>query len=147
MRGFKIVGLLIIVSSVFGCSDMTSSLVQVRNAWVREPPGGHPITGAYMEITNTSNAICEIIQVSSPKVGRVEIHQTKHDNGTMRMRKIDSLKLRPGEQIILQPGGLHLMLMDLADDLKAGDILMLLLHFSDGTKQQVESSVRKGTYE
>ena len=146
MRGFKIVGLLIIVWSVFGCSDMTSSLVQVRNAWVREPQGDIQSQGL-MEITNTSNAICEIIQVSSSKVGRVEIHQTEHDNGTMRMRKIDSLKLRPGEQIILQPGGLHLMLMDLADDLKAGDILMLLLHFSDGTKQQVESSVRKGTYD
>jgi copper(I)-binding protein len=143
----KNIGLLIIVWSVFGCNEMSVSSVQVKNAWVREPPGGHPITGAYMEIVNRSSVICEIIGVSSEKVGRVEIHSMEYDDEMMRMRKVDSLMLRPEEEINLQPGGLHLMLMDIADVLKAGDSLPLMLHFSDGTKQLVESSVRKGPHE
>ena len=143
----KNIGLLVVVWCVFSCSEMSVSLVQVKNAWVREPPGGHPITGAYMEIINRSSVVCEIIGVSSEKVGRVEIHSMDHDDGMMRMRKVDSLMLRPEEEISLQPGGLHLMLMDIADVLNAGDSLPLILHFSDGTKQFVESSVRKGPYE
>ncbi len=143
----KNIGLLITVWSVFGCSEMSVSSVQVKNAWVREPPGGHPITGAYMEIINRSSVVYEIIGVSSEKVGRVEIHSMEYDDEIMRMRKVDSLMLRPEEEINLQPGGLHLMLMDIADVIKAGDSLPLMLHFSDGTKQLVESSVRKGPYE
>ena len=143
----KNIGLLITVLSVFGCSEMSVSSVQVKNAWVREPPGGHPITGAYMEIINRSSVVYEIIGVSSEKVGRVEIHSMEYDDEIMRMRKVDSLMLRPEEEINLQPGGLHLMLMDIADVIKAGDSLPLMLHFSDGTKQLVESSVRKGPYE
>ena len=143
----KNIGLLITVWSVFGCSEMSVSSVQVKNAWVREPPGGHPITGAYMEIINRSSVVYEIIGVSSEKVGRVEIHSMEYDDEIMRMRKVDSLRLRPEEEINLQPGGLHLMLMDIADVIKAGDSLPLMLHFSDGTKQLVESSVRKGHYE
>ena len=143
----KNIGLLITVWSVFGCSEMSVSSVQVKNAWVREPPGGHPITGAYMEIINRSSVVYEIIGVSSEKVGRVEIHSMEYDDEIMRMRKVDSLMLRPEEEINLQPGGLHLMLMDIADVIKAGDSLLLTLHFSDGTKQLVESSVRKGPYE
>ena len=143
----KNIGLLITVWSVFGCSEMGVSSVQVKNAWVREPPGGHPITGAYMEIINRSSVVYEIIGVSSEKVGRVEIHSMEYDDEIMRMRKVDSLMLRPEEEINLQPGGLHLMLMDIADVIKAGDSLPLMLHFSDGTKQLVESSVRKGPYE
>ena len=64
----KNIGLLITVWSVFGCSEMSVSSVQVKNAWVREPPGGHPITGAYMEIINRSSVVYEIIGVSSEKV-------------------------------------------------------------------------------
>ncbi len=143
----KNIGLLITLWSIFGCSEMSVSSVQVKNAWVREPPGGHPITGAYMEIINRSSVVHEIIGVSSEKVGRVEIHSMEYDDEIMRMRKVDSLTLRPEEEINLQPGGLHLMLMDIADVIKAGDSLLLMLHFSDGTKQLVESSVRKGPYE
>ena len=143
----KNLGLWVLVCCVFGCSDETASLLQVRNSWVREPPGGHPITGAYMEITNTSSVVCEIIGVSSEGAGRVEIHRMEDDSGTMRMRKVDSLILRPGERRDFQPGGLHLMLMDIGDVLKTGDTLSLMLHFANGTKQMVESSVRKEPYE
>jgi len=143
----KNLGILITVWCVFGCSDHTNSLVQVRNSWVREPIGGHPITGAYMELNNTSSSTREIIKISSVQVGRVEIHQMEDDNGTMRMRKVESLILRPGEQRNLQPGGLHLMLMEISDVLNVGDTLSLMFHFSDGTNQLVESIVRKGPYE
>ena len=143
----KNLGMLILVWYVFGCSDQTNSLLQVRNSWVREPPGRHAISGAYMELINTSSTTCEILRISSEQVGRVEIHKMEDDNGTMRMRKVDSLILRSGERCNLQPGGLHLMLMEISDVLKVGDTLSLMFHFSDGTKQLVESMVRKGPYE
>ena len=100
-----------------------------------------------MELNNTSSSTREIIKISSVQVGRVEIHQMEDDNGTMRMRKVESLILRPGEQRNLQPGGLHLMLMEISDVLNVGDTLSLMFHFSDGTNQLVESIVRKGPYE
>ena len=44
------------------------------------------------------------------------------------------IKLPAHGMVTLQPGGLHVMLMGLSQDLKEGNVIMLTLHFDDGFK-------------
>ena len=79
------------------CESRDESLVVVRDAWVREPPGGHPIAAAYMVIVNNSDAATALVSAQSSVVERVEIHSMTHEDGQMRMRQV--------EQVLLPAGG------------------------------------------
>ena len=64
----------------------------------------------------------------------------------MKMRAIDSLALPAGKTVELRPGGYHVMLMDLAQPLKEGDSVPVMLTFADKsgrrTTQEVKATVR-----
>ena len=64
------------------------------------------------------------------------------DDGVMRMRRIPHIHLPPGQTVSLQPGGLHIMLFDLAAPLKEGDEFPLTLIFEDGSSKDVTAIVR-----
>jgi len=50
----------------------------------------------------------------------------------MRMQELtDGLPLPAGETVTLQPGGYHVMLLDIAEPLEVGDEIELTLDFED----------------
>jgi copper(I)-binding protein len=61
----------------------------------------------------------------------VEIHERKVDNDVMQMNMIDSLPIAADEEIIFKPGGFHVMLVDIKEDLVQGEHIGLILHFKN----------------
>jgi copper(I)-binding protein len=71
-----------------------------------------------------------LIGADTPAASAAEIHTSNNDNGVIRMRQItDGVVIGPDESIQLAPGGMHLMLVDLATLLKEGDSIEVTLHF------------------
>ena len=60
----------------------------------------------------------------------------------MKMRAIDSLALPAGKTVELKPGGYHLMLLDLAQPLKEGDNVPMVLTFADGKAGKTTQEVK-----
>ena len=83
---------------------------------------------------------------SSPVAGIVEVHEMWLDQGIMRMRAADRLALKAGQTIELKSGGLHIMMMDLKRQIKAGERVPLTLSFkaADGTLSTVETNATAG---
>ena len=81
------------------------------NAWVRAPVAEGGVAAAYCDITNRGDATVVIGEFRSddPNV-RVEMHETTHAGGVMRMHPLGQLTIPPGETVSLAPGGKHLML-------------------------------------
>ena len=125
------------------CESRNESLVVVRDAWVREPPGGHPIAAAYMTMVNNSDMATALVSAESSAVERIEIHSMTHEDGKMRMRQVERVPLPAGGRVVLESGGLHLMLMGLSNPPRAGDSIDLTLRFADGSVRAVSASVRK----
>ena len=61
----------------------------------------------------------------------------------MGMREIEALTIPAGETIELLPGGYHLMLIDLADDLVPGEVFDLTLTFAEAGEVTVTVEVRE----
>lgn len=117
--------------------------VKVENAWIREPAPGQAVVGGFMDITSQNNA--SLVQTTSAVAGVVELHEMSMADGVMRMRPVDKIDLPKGKTIKLEPGGLHLMLMDLKQPLKAGAKVPLTLKVKTGTRiedVQVSAEVR-----
>ena len=70
-----------------------------------------------------------------------EVHNMTMDNGVMRMRKSMPVRLAPGESISLEPGGLHIMVMNLSEPFKQGDTVILVMNEAEGESFTAEFKV------
>jgi Uncharacterized protein conserved in bacteria len=74
-----------------------------------------------------------VVAVSSTLTDRAELHETVSQDGSMMMREMaDGFVIPAGGQFVLEPGGNHLMLMDLTTPVEAGTDVELTLEFEDG---------------
>ena len=61
----------------------------------------------------------------------------------MRMEQVSSLQVNPGETVQLEPGGLHLMMMQPAEPTRPGEVHRIEIEFDDGSRQSLQLTVRK----
>ncbi len=124
--------------------------VVVSDAWVRATAGTDDpsMTGAFMALDNEGEEDVTLTGASSPVAGMVELHEMAMVDGAMVMRKIDGgIDIAAGYGQVLMPGGNHVMLMGLTDELEPGDEVDLVLEFSDGTTQDLTVPVKEFTEE
>ena len=114
--------------------------VAAEGAWARATPAGAKVGAVYA--TLTSPAADTLLGVSTPASRVAEVHEMTMDGGVMRMRELaGGLPLPAGQPVTLRPGGLHIMLVDLAAPLKAGDTVQLRLSFAHSAPVEVTARV------
>jgi copper(I)-binding protein len=121
----SIVSFFAFLAALAGARAGGAPLLEAKNPWVRAPVAGQPAVAAYMELVSAETAA--LVAVTSPVAARVEIHRTALEGGVMRMRPVERLELPAGQPVRLVPGGVHLMLMELARPLKPGEKVPLRL--------------------
>jgi periplasmic copper chaperone A len=103
----------------------------VTEARARATPPGISVGAVYFSIRNTGSTADRLLSVSTPVASKVELHESRMLNGVMEMREVASVECPPGATVKASPGGLHVMLLDLAGPLEAGTLLSVSLHFRD----------------
>jgi copper(I)-binding protein len=131
---------LILSLLAFGAQAQTT----VTDPWVRGTVATQKATGMFVQLTSAQGG--KLVSGSSPVAGRVEIHEMAVVDGVMRMREISALDLPAGKAVELKPGSYHLMLMDLKQPMKAGDIVPVTLVIEGADKKretlELKASVR-----
>lgn len=119
--------------------------VTVKDAWVRTTVPGQKGTGAFMSLTAKSDL--RLVGVSSAVAGVAEVHEMKMNGDVMQMRAVSGLDLPAGKAVALQPGGFHIMLLDLKVALPKSATVPVTLLFKDakGVESKVEFTVPVAT--
>lgn len=130
----KSYGWLIAAAASLAAQAAWAANISVTDAWARATMPGQPVSGAYMQIQADADA--RLLGVSSSVVPRVEVHEMNMDGGVMRMREVKAIELPKGKTVSLEPGGFHIMLMNLKKPIAAGDVIPLTLVVESGGKQQ-----------
>ena len=99
--------------------------VTVSDPWVRATVPQQKATGLFMHIDAAQDV--KLVAGQSPVAGVVEIHEMLMDKDVMKMSPIPGLELPAGQDVELKPGGYHVMLMDLKQQVKVGDEVPLTL--------------------
>jgi copper(I)-binding protein len=110
--------------------ELSSDELEITNAWARpgREGGGSAI---YMNILNGSSVADTLISLSSPVAGMTEVHETyEQEEGMMGMRPAETVVVPARDALSLEPGGLHVMLMQLNRELTEGDSLEFTLNFT-----------------
>lgn len=116
--------------------------IEIADAWARQPNPAHAMGAGYFKITNHQAKPVTLVGASSSVAGVVELHEMVTADGIMSMRQVKTIEIAPGATVELRPGGLHLMLIDLARTLQPGQTIDATLRFDDGSTQQVQLPVR-----
>lgn len=114
--------------------------VKVEDAWVRGTVATQKASGAFMRLTPSANT--RLVGARSPVAGVVEIHEMAMENDVMKMREVPGLDLAAGRTMELKPGGYHVMLMDLKQQLKGGEQVPITLVFEDDAKKRFTQDIQ-----
>jgi copper(I)-binding protein len=114
--------------------------VTVTAPWTRAAGAGG--TGAgFMTIRNTGATPDRIVAARSPAARVVELHTHIREGDVMRMRPVPAIDLPPGQTVTLQPGGLHIMLIQLTGPLRQGERVPVTLVLERGGEIEVQLPV------
>ncbi|MBE9549981.1 MAG: copper chaperone PCu(A)C [Proteobacteria bacterium] len=148
MKNLILTALFISVSMLLACQPKVEAPIErqtfvVENAWVRAMPPGRRMTAAYGELKNVGTVELRVNKFSSPQFSSVSLHETILDSsGMSHMQEIHELILQPGEIVILEPGGKHLMLMGMRDNKTETSSAAVIIKFEFEDPVSVEFSLR-----
>lgn len=134
---------LISVINVAQANTPASDAINIEEPYARAVPPGQPNSAVFLQLNNTSKTDHAIVNASSNVSKITELHVHIHEAGMMKMRRIDKIDIPAQSKTTLQPGGLHIMLIQLQQTLKIGDTVTVNLEFEDGSKATVEAPIRK----
>lgn len=116
MRSWLLAGT-ILVATVTACSGGDET-IEVVDARLGEPAG--PNAALYFTAWGGDEPD-RLLGARAAVAAEVQIHETTTgEDGTMSMRPVDGLDLPADGELVLEPGGYHLMLVDV-EGVEAGD--------------------------
>jgi copper(I)-binding protein len=141
MRGFRIVALAaMLVMGITACGDDDG--ITVEGIWARTSPMMATNGAAYMQITSPVDDALVGASASSDVARMVQVHEVvMGSDGSMMMQETPKVDLPAGETVSLEPGGFHIMFMELAEPFEVGQTFDLTLEFESGESVTVEVEV------
>lgn len=129
------------VAGLSACSSGSSSSaessataacpVTVADPWVKAADKG--MTAAFGTLTNTSGTEATIVSATTPDSSSMELHEVVDDNGQMVMQPVPGgFPVPANGTLTMEPGGYHMMLMDVTTPIKAGQDVAFTISCSDG---------------
>lgn len=154
---------LVVAGVVAGCSAGSGSIT-VTEPWARASSAMAAAGAAYMKIENTGSAADALLGAASSVADTVEVHETVAmeapaetegmggmetpaatdgmGGGMMGMQPIARLEVPAGGTVELKPGGYHIMLIGLKQELKVGETIEITLTFEKAGEVKVTAEVR-----
>jgi hypothetical protein len=121
----------------------TSTVVVVRDAWVRPPAPSKNETALYMTIENNGTDKHAVVSVMAEQARMAEMHDTMMDGKMMKMTDLKQIDVPGKGSVELKPNGKHIMLMELKTKPAVGETLAGTLKLDDGTMVPFKAEVRK----
>lgn len=113
----------------------------ISDAWVRASTGTD-VTAAYLTVKN-SGAADTLVAASSPIAGMVQLHEAITEGATAKMQeKPGGFPVPANGTLELEPGGYHIMLMNLQSQPKAGETVQVELTFEKAGKVTIAAPVK-----
>ncbi len=140
----KIALLLASVMLLAGCASKPA--IETADLWVKSSEmsmaGG--MTAVFGTITNNSAEDITLTGAETEVAGLVEIHEMAMIDGEMKMQQIDGgLVIPAGKSVSLEPGGNHIMLMELTKAVEAGQEISVTLRFDGADALTINGIVAK----
>lgn len=134
------------VSAISACGgeskrNSNSGPVIVDDAWARAADSGS--TGVvYLTLHNIDSVAVSIASLTTPVAVAAELHETMQHDGMVSMTERPSINIASDSTLHMAPGGLHIMLIELKQTLRAHDSVHMSIELGDGRRLPITAVVR-----
>jgi periplasmic copper chaperone A len=115
--------------------------LEIKDPWARATIGRAANGAAYLTIMSPTSD--RLTGVSSPIAKKAELHTMSMGGGVMKMRPLAAMDIPAGQTVTFSPGGMHIMLLGLAQPLHEGQSFPLTLSFEHAGSRQVTVVIEK----
>jgi len=126
---FLVIFVTVYSQSLFAETSTTNEHISFTKPWIRLLPPTVTNTAGYVAINNSSNQADELLAIWSPTINSMSVHQTKQVDGLLKMLKAENTTIPAKGQLVMQPGGYHMMLMGLEKPLIENDTILIYFEF------------------
>ncbi|WP_419770333.1 MAG: copper chaperone PCu(A)C [Candidatus Marinarcus sp.] len=113
-------------------ASLFASSIEVKDGYARATPPNLPNSAAFMSITNNSDKDVALVWAKSNVSNVAELHTHDMKDGVMKMYQVPKIDIKANSTTTLQPGGFHIMLIDLIKKpLTSDQTVTLTLGFSN----------------
>jgi copper(I)-binding protein len=122
--------------------SVTEGALEIIHPNIPQPAKGAKSAAGYMAISNEGATPDRLIGVETPAAAKSMLHTTSISaDGVASMSHLDAIEIPAGDTILLEPGGMHVMLMGLTADLIEGDMVNGALIFEKAGRVEIEFMV------
>ena len=123
------------------CSNLPAGAkIKISAAWAWAAASGN--TAAYMTISNCGPEAEQLLSVQSGSAVEAGLHNTTMSGDMSSMSAVKQIDIPAGKKVELKSGGYHVMLMQIKQEIKAGDPVDLTLVFSKAGAIKVTAPAR-----
>lgn len=142
-RAFLLIFVLVLFAGCAPAASQEAGNLNIQEPWARPAKAGGN-SAVYFTIDNGPGQEDRLLGAQCDAAEMVQMHMTTTDaDGNSKMTHQESVIIPAGESVSFEPGGLHVMLMNLNEDLEPGETLSVTLEFEKLGKVQVEATVRE----
>lgn len=106
----------------------TAHPLEIADVWARKTRRTMS-AAVYLSIHNATGKPDTLLSAQTERAAMATLHLSGEQDGVMRMEMQDSVPIPAGETVLFEPGGLHIMLMQLTEPLEEGSVFPLTLAF------------------
>ncbi|EAK0823757.1 TPA: copper chaperone PCu(A)C [Campylobacter lari] len=107
--------------------------ITVNDPYVRQTPPNSKTTAFFLELKNNSNQDIKLIKAQSSLSDTTEIHDHIMENGKKMMVQIPQITIKANSSAELKPGGMHIMVLNLKENITPQTKANLTLYFDDNS--------------
>jgi copper(I)-binding protein len=124
-------------------SSLADEMLHWRDAWVRGLPPGAAVTAAYGSLMNHGSETVTIVNLTSTTGAEAQMHDVIADGDQRQMVRLNAVDIAPGESLVFEPGGRHIMLLGITDAPEEGSDLALCAVSARGTEACTRAQVTR----
>lgn len=133
--------LLAAVAALFCAPALADPEIRVTGAWARATPPNAATAAVYLTVWNGGDRLDRLTGASTALAAEAKLHGHAEEAGVLRMRPLAAVEVAPGDSAVLEPGGRHIMLFGLKQQLETGSTVPLTLHFESTGPVEVRAQV------
>ena len=131
-----------LTSAAASAHDFKLGSLEIEHPYARATPPNAPVSGGYMTIRNTGTEADRLLTGEAAFAERVEVHEMAMEGDVMKMRQLaDGLEIPAGGEVVLKPGGFHVMFIGIDSQFKPGETRKATVVFEKAGAIELEFQV------
>lgn len=123
-----------------GLQAQAKNSLTITDARIFAPMKGTNATAGYGVLKNDSPRAVSVVVGTADGFKATELHETKEQDGKMKMSKVEIMTINSKQSFEMKPGGHHIMLFDPTREIKEGDKIAVQI-IVDGKKESYDFKV------